>query len=203
MTRHHQEQMTRNLDKSPMVITRAEQSGDEAAIRRVNQIAFDRPEEANLVDALRGSEAWLSELSLVAEDDSGIVGHALFSVVDLNGGVELLSLGPMAVVSHRQRTGVGKALVMHGLKSARQTTYPLVVVLGHPGYYPRFGFEPARGSGSTRLTTCPTKLGWPCGSLPTMRKDPAALCGIRRLGRCVTDGRAAGPTRRTRCAGPR
>ena len=186
MTRHHQEQMTRKLDKSsPMVITRAEQSGDEAAIRRVNQIAFDRPEEANLVDALRGSEAWLSELSLVAEDDSGIVGHALFSVVDLNGGVELLSLGPMAVVSHRQRTGVGKALVMHGRERARQTTYPLVVVLGHPGYYPRFGFEPARRLGVDTPYDVPDEA-WMALRLPaydekrprgTVRYPPAwAVC---------------------------
>jgi putative acetyltransferase len=130
-----------------MISVRSEFPGDREAVRRVNELAFDGTTEADIVDALRGSEAWLPELSLVAEDDAGIVGHALFSLVRLDSGPELLSLGPMAVLPDRQRAGVGSALVRKGLERARSTEYPLVVVLGHPDYYPRFGFRPARPYG--------------------------------------------------------
>lgn len=122
-------------------------SRDRDAIRRVNELAFAGSIEADIVDALRDSEAWLPDLSLVAEDDTWIVGHALFSVVRLDSGLQLLSLGPMAVLPDRQRAGVGTAMVRHGLERARGTQYPLVVVLGHPDYYPRFGFRPARPYG--------------------------------------------------------
>jgi putative acetyltransferase len=130
-----------------VIIVRSEQPGDRDAIRRVNELAFEGPAEADIVDALRDSEAWLPNLSLVAEDGRGIVGHALFSLVRLDSGPELLSLGPMAVLPNRQRGGVGTALVRRGLRRARGTEYPLVVVLGHPDYYPRFGFRTARPYG--------------------------------------------------------
>jgi putative acetyltransferase len=128
-------------------IIRPEEPADRQAIRRVNELAFGGSEEADIVDALRGTAAWLPELSLVAEDNAGVVGHVLFSVVEVEGGPELLSLGPMAVVPARQRTGVGTALIDRGLEDARRTECPLVVVLGHPEYYPRFGFAPAREYG--------------------------------------------------------
>jgi putative acetyltransferase len=130
-----------------VIIVRPELPGDRDAIRRVNELAFEGPAEADIVDALRDSNAWLPGLSLVAEDGTGIVGHALFSLVRLDSGPELLSLGPMAVLPERQRGGVGTALVRRGVRSARGTEYPLVVVLGHPDYYPRFGFRPARRYG--------------------------------------------------------
>ena len=128
-------------------MARAETAADRDAIRRVNELAFEGDEEARIVDALRGSEAWLAELSLVAEDESGVVGHVLFSVVTVDSGRQLLSLGPMAVRPDRQRRGIGTMLVRSGLELARRTDYPLVVVLGHPQYYPRFGFERARPLG--------------------------------------------------------
>jgi putative acetyltransferase len=130
-----------------VIIVRPEVAGDRDAIRHVNELAFEGPAEADIVDALRGSDAWLPSLSLVAEDGTGIVGHALFSLVRLDSGPELLSLGPMAVLPERQREGVGTALVRRGVRRARGTEYPLVVVLGHPDYYPRFGFRPARPYG--------------------------------------------------------
>ena len=130
-----------------MISIRAERPEDLPAIRHVNEMAFERPDEADLVDALRGSDAWLPELSLVAEDESGIVGHALFSLVQLDSGPDLLSLAPMAVASDRQRAGIGSSLIRHGLELAQHTEYPLVVVLGHPAYYPRFGFESGPGPG--------------------------------------------------------
>jgi predicted N-acetyltransferase YhbS len=76
-----------------MMAVRAEAPGEENAIRRLNELAFEGRTEADLIDALRGSEAWLPEFSLVADDGAGIVGHVLFSVVRLDTGAELLSLG--------------------------------------------------------------------------------------------------------------
>jgi putative acetyltransferase len=147
------------------IAIRPEAPGDEGAIRRVNERAFGGRAEADLVDALRGSEFWLPELSLVAEDDSEIVGHVLFSVVPLDSGPGLLSLGPMAVVPERQRTGIGTALVQRGLERARDTPYPLVVVLGHPEYYPRFGFAPARRLGIATPYEAPDEA-WMALALP-------------------------------------
>jgi putative acetyltransferase len=129
------------------LIIRPEAPGDEAAIRRVNELAFDGGGEAGLVDALRGTAAWVPGLSLVAEDGGEVAGHVLFSVVALDTGPELLSLGPMAMLPERQREGIGTRLVQRGVELARDTSHPLVVVLGHPAFYPRFGFEPARPLG--------------------------------------------------------
>jgi putative acetyltransferase len=146
-------------------VIRSETAADRDAIRRVNELAFPGREEADLVDALRGSGAWLPELSLVAEDDSGIVGHVLFSVVALDSGPDLLSLGPMAVLPDRQRAGIGTMLVRRGLELAKGTNYPLVVVLGHPEFYPRFGFVPARPQGIETLYEAPDEA-WMVLQLP-------------------------------------
>jgi putative acetyltransferase len=148
------------------ITLRPELSRDRDAIRRVNELAFAGPTEADIVDALRDSDAWLPELSLVAEDDSGIVGHALFSLVRLDSGPELLSLGPMAVLPDHQRAAVGTALAQRGLELARGTEYPLVVVLGHPDYYPRFGFRPARRYGIETPYEAPDEA-WMALPLPT------------------------------------
>jgi putative acetyltransferase len=130
-----------------MVQVRSERPADHDGIRRVNELAFEEPAEADLVDALRDTDAWLPELSLVAEESGDVVGHALFTVARLDSGAEVLSLGPMAVLPEHQRSGIGGALIRHGLERARTTDYPLVAVLGHADYYPRFGFEPASAYG--------------------------------------------------------
>lgn len=130
-----------------MVNVRAEGPGDAAAIRRIHELAFEGSVEADLVDALRDSDAWMPSLSLVAEAGSDVAGHILFSLVDIEQGPPVLSLGPMGVTPGHQRSGVGTALVEQGLELARRTEHPLVVVLGHPAYYPRFGFTPARELG--------------------------------------------------------
>lgn len=132
-------------DPQPITV-RAEQAADRPAVHAVNEAAFDTPAEADLIDALRGTTAWLPELSLVAEQDGEIVGHLLLSLVDVDG-TPTLSLAPMAVRPDRQRAGIGTALVTAALERARTTSYPHVVVLGHPAYYPRFGFAPARAQG--------------------------------------------------------
>jgi putative acetyltransferase len=123
---------------------RTERSGDKAAIWNVNQAAFEGEAEPSLVDALRNGG--YVEVSLVAEVDSEIVGHILFSrvtIVTRDGSVDALSLAPMAVLPSRQRHGIGSRLVEAGLHACRERGHRIVLVLGHPDFYPRFGFSAA------------------------------------------------------------
>jgi predicted N-acetyltransferase YhbS len=124
--------------------TRAETPEDIDAIRAVNRSAFPTAAEAEIVDALRADpEAWIPGLSIVAADTSGrLVAHALFTRCRV-GGQSALVLGPCAVLPEVQRQGAGSAAIQAGLEAAREMGEDLVVVLGHPTYYPRFGFTPA------------------------------------------------------------
>jgi putative acetyltransferase len=137
----------------------------------VEESAFGAAAEADLVDALRGSEAWIPELSLVALDGGQVIGHLLFTRAALDNGLPVLVLGPMAVAPERQRAGVGKALTQDGLRRAAETDFPLVVVVGHPEYYPRFGFEPALGHGLSSPFDVPAEA-WMALLLPAY--DPRA-----------------------------
>jgi putative acetyltransferase len=128
------------------VIVRAETPRDLTAIRTVHLAAFGQEAEGQLVDRLRQTGTFVPELSLVATRDGVVVGHILFSRVKIRGGrdgVSALALAPMAVLPGCQRQGIGSALVRAGLERARQLGHRVVVVLGHPEYYPRFGFAPA------------------------------------------------------------
>lgn len=129
------------------VHVRAETAADRDAVRRVNAAAFGRDAEGRLVDALR--EAVSPSLSLVACDAEQVVGHILFTPVTVDGAWTALALGPMAVRPERQRAGVGAALVRAGLDACRALGHDVVFVLGHPDYYPRFGFAPAPPRGLT------------------------------------------------------
>lgn len=121
---------------------RQEQPGDIDAIRRINELAFGGHAEAKLVDALRSANAIL--LSLVAEVDGQIVGHILFSPVIIdrdNTHDNAVGLAPMTVLPAAQRCGIGKSLVQSGIETIRAAGHGAIVVLGHPRYYPRFGFK--------------------------------------------------------------
>ena len=122
---------------------RPEQEHDVSAVRSLNILAFETPTEANLVDALR--EQATPVVSLVAEENSTVVGHIMFSPVSLSGhpGLKVMGLAPMAVAQEHQRKGIGSALVRAGLERCKQLGFVAVVVLGHPEYYPRFGFSPS------------------------------------------------------------
>jgi putative acetyltransferase len=125
------------------VTIRDESPQDCEAIRLVNEKAFGQPAEADLVDALR--ERGFARLSLVAEVDGQIVGHILFSditIVSPERVVDALALAPMAVLPAYQRKGIGSRLVRDGLDRCRGAGHRIVIVVGHPGYYPRFGFSP-------------------------------------------------------------
>lgn len=126
---------------------RDEAAADRAGVRRVNERAFGQPAEADLVEALHRAGA--AVISLVAEVDRQVVGHILFSPVTVEpaAGTRLLGLAPMAVDSEWQRQGIGSDLVRTGLARAAAAGYDGIVVLGHSGYYPRFGFRPAAECG--------------------------------------------------------
>ena len=129
-----------------MAIIRGERTEDASQIHDVNELAFGQPAEADLVDKLR--KASPEALSLVADDGGEIVGHILFTPVVIDGSrVRGMGLAPLAVRPDRQRQGVGSQLIKRGLDQLREQGYAFVVVVGHPEYYPRFGFEPASKHG--------------------------------------------------------
>ena len=129
------------------ILIRAEVAKDWTSVHALNAAAFETAAEADLVDALRINAAPV--VSLVAEFKGAIVGHILFSPVTLSGHTDLniMGLAPMAVLPSHQRQGIGSALVCAGLEQCRTLGFGAVVVLGHPDYYPRFGFSPAMGFG--------------------------------------------------------
>lgn len=124
------------------VTIRFEQARDTVAVRRVNERAFGQQAEADLVEALRRRED-TTIISLVAVDGDNVVGHVLFSpirVESLRGDWEAMGLGPLAVEPKYQGCGIGSQLVEAGLAECRELGYEVVMVLGHPDYYSRFGF---------------------------------------------------------------
>lgn len=125
------------------ILIRTEQNGDYAHVRAINAAAFETSTEANLVDLLR--EQAKPSVSLVAEKNNVILGHIMFSPVSLSGhpDLKIMGLGPMAVAPKHQREGIGSALVKAGLEHCKLLNFIAVVVLGHPEYYPRFGFAPS------------------------------------------------------------
>ncbi len=129
------------------ITIRTEQKKDYQAIKEVNDLAFEREVEGNLIEKLRKSQDYIDELSMVAEVDKSVVGHILFypiQIVAKEATFPALALAPLAVMPAYQHNGVGKKLVKSGLKKAGQLGYPTVIVLGHQDYYPQFGFTPAR-----------------------------------------------------------
>ena len=131
------------------IAIRPEHAADRAAVFAVHASAFPTDAEARLVDRLR--DAGAAVVSLVAERDGEVLGHVLLSPVCLvaaDGATSAaLGLAPMAVAPALQRSGIGGRLVRAALDAARGAGHAFVFVLGHPAYYPRFGFEPAARHG--------------------------------------------------------
>ena len=133
-----------------MITVRPETTDDHTAIHDVNALAFGREIEAKLVEALRRLPDFIPELSLVAVEAGRVVGHILFSPMVIEtkeGAVPALTLAPLAVRPEFQNQGIGSELVRDGLERCRRLGHEIVVVVGHPEYYPRFGFSPARARG--------------------------------------------------------
>ena len=128
-----------------MLTLRPERPEDIEAIRGVERAAFGSEDEPGLVDALRDAGHLL--LSLVAEDDGEIVGHIAFSPMTVDTETDTyaaICLAPLAVTPSHQRQGVGSALMNAALDELARRVDSAVFLLGHPSYYPRFGFRPAR-----------------------------------------------------------
>jgi predicted N-acetyltransferase YhbS len=153
-----------------VVTVRQEQPSDAAAIRRVHEAAFGRAAEADLVEALRAAGDLVPDLCLVAERGGEVVGHIAFSRARLDSGDVVLALAPVGVLPRHQGDGAGSALNREGLELAARTEFPLVVVLGHAGYYPRFGFEPARELGVIAPFDVPDE-NWMALPLPAYRRS--------------------------------
>jgi putative acetyltransferase len=146
------------------MILRSEEPSDIAAIHGVVAAAFDRPDEANLVDRLRADGDCV--ISLVALDEDALVGHALFS--RMRAPFRALGLAPVSVRPERQRAGIGARLIRAGLDRARQDGWQGVFVLGNPDYYRRFGFDPALARGFASPYSGPHLMALAlCAALPT------------------------------------
>ncbi|WP_405103688.1 GNAT family N-acetyltransferase [Micromonospora sp. NBC_01412] len=164
---------------------RPEGPADTDPVRRVLAAAFARPDvlappEVGLVDELRDTDAWIPELAMVAEYGGEVVGYALFTRVRIHhdgGTAPVLALGPVAVAPHRQRVGHGTAVVQAGLDAATELGERLVVVLGDPAFYRRFGFTRADRMG---LTSPWSGLGDPWQALvlpPSTSGEGPVPCG--------------------------
>lgn len=119
-----------------------ENAAELPAIRAVNEAAFGEVGEADLVEQLREHGSVLA--SLLAEFEAAIIGHVLFSRMHIDtasGMVPAVALAPVAVLPEHQRNGIGQRLITHGLELLRTRSERIVIVLGHPSYYPRFGFS--------------------------------------------------------------
>jgi putative hydrolase of the HAD superfamily len=162
--------LTGGSDATGAIAIREERPDDHAAIRRVHEAAFGQPAEADLVDGLRAAGDLVPELSLVAERDGAVIGHIAFSRARLDSGDVVLALAPVGVRPEHQGTGAGSALNRAGLERAARTEFPLVVVLGHAGYYPRFGFRPAASLGVIAPFDVPEE-NWMALPLPSWRSS--------------------------------
>lgn len=155
-----------------LIEIREERPDDLAAIRDVNKHAFGQDQEGNIVDALRSNGAAL--LSLVATANDPVIGHIMYSPATF-GDVTGAALGPMSVLPEHQRQGVGSKLVSAGNQKLREAGYPFIIVLGHPTFYPRFGFR--------RVSTLAVKCEWdvPDDVVMLLILDEAKMQGVSGL----------------------
>lgn len=152
------------------VVIRQRQAADDDAIRQLNDAAFGGPDESKLIEDLRAAD--LAAIELVAVEDAAIVGHILFGPLAVTHGKEAiraLSLAPMSVQPGRQRSGTGSALVRAGLAAAKAHNWQAVFVLGHPDFYPRFGFSAALAR--------PFKAPFAGDAFMALELEPGALAG--------------------------
>jgi putative acetyltransferase len=159
---------------------RAETAEDIPAIFEVNLQAFGQDGEARLVSALREDGDFDPELSLVAVCGDRIIGHILFPPITIVSDLTetaALALAPLAVHYDFQCMGIGAALVEEGLKECRRLGHRIVVVVGHPGYYPRFGFTAAWALGIQAPFPCPDEAFM---ALPLITGALDGICGMVR-----------------------
>jgi len=157
-----------------VAMIRIAQTGDAERIRTVNIRGFGQTVEADVVDTLR--QTCPEGVSLVALHDGNVVGHILFTpavIAAKEKKVLGMGLAPMSVLPELQRTGIGSALVRAGIEEMRLAAQPFVIVLGHPAYYPRFGFVPA-----SRRGIASEYDGVPDEAFMILVLDESALAGV-------------------------
>lgn len=151
------------------ITIRPERPSDSYAVRRVHDLAFGRPDEYQVVEALRTNGG--ITLALVAEVQGEVVGQITFSPVTIDRQHHAVGLGPMAVLPEHQRRGIGSKLVRDGLDLLREAGHEAAFVIGHPEYYPRFGFVPASRFGIRWERPCPDE------AFIALELTPGALAG--------------------------
>lgn len=124
---------------------RKEKESDIEQIFALNKLAFCQGLEAEVVDNLRKADCDI--ISFVAEIDNKVVGHIMFSPVTINGEIIGMGLAPLGILPDYQKQGIGTKLVETGIKEVMDKEYRLISVIGHPKYYPRFGFVKASDNG--------------------------------------------------------
>ncbi|MEK4250298.1 GNAT family N-acetyltransferase [Paenibacillus sp. FSL W7-1287] len=133
------------------MIIRTEEKKDYESIYEINVEAFNnREDEAKLVERIRQSDKFIAELSLVGQFDDETVGYALFSKATVHNENEVetvIVLAPIAVKPAFQKQGIGKALIEEGIKRSKALGYNFILLIGHPTYYSKLGFKPARNYG--------------------------------------------------------
>jgi putative acetyltransferase len=163
----------------PMHQIRTETREDYEAVRAVNDLAFGQPEEARIVDKIR--ENCSEAISLVAESNGKVVGHILFSPATIKHDdttIKGMGLAPMAVLPEFQNQGLGSMLITEGIRRIKQTDCPYIIVLGHEGYYPKFGFEKASTHGLVSQWE-----GVPDEAFMVMLLNPSMMTGISGVAR--------------------
>ncbi len=161
-----------HAEDNPIIRCERNDTGEWLAIHSMNEAAFGRPDEAELVGNLRSAGVVL--VSVAAEIEKRIVGHILFSRMSIetdSGAISAAALAPVAVLPEFQRQGIGGRLILHGLDLLRGQGEAIVIVLGHPDYYPRFGFS----SEKARLLESP----FPQDAFMALELRPGALDGVR------------------------
>lgn len=129
------------------ILIRTETTADHSVVSQLHALAFGQENEGKLVDLLRQDDSFVPELSIVAVLNEEVIGHILFSKIEIVGSAGQktgsLALAPMGVLPKYQKSGIGGKLIRAGLEMAKELGFQSVIVLGHKDYYPRFGFEPA------------------------------------------------------------
>jgi len=136
---------------NPIITIRKETPEDYAHVIQVTEKAFETLEisehiEGQLVDKLRKAPSFVDELSLVAELNGQVVGHILFTPIIIDRGEQQfhsLVLAPVSVLPEFQKMGIGGQLISAGHQKAVELGFESAILLGHPEYYPRFGYKPA------------------------------------------------------------
>jgi putative acetyltransferase len=128
------------------VSTRQENHGDHTAVADIHRQAFGRELEGEIAANLRIGGEFIPDLSLVAESDGKVVGHIILSRLRYDVATSecrLLALGPIGVLPNFQKQGVGTSLMNEAIRRSRELGFLGIALIGHPTYYPRFGFQPA------------------------------------------------------------